>query len=117
MKDKEIKNALIKKVSLTMADHGCLTFFLTLDGGSWACNYGGFCIGKGYLGADKFEGSAKGLEALMHIMNTIGVERWEDLENKYVRVVDPGWGGVVKKIGNVIEDKWFDFEEFFKKED
>ena len=36
------------------------------------------------------------------------------LKDKYIRVVDEGWGSPIKKIGNIIEDKWFDIDEFFK---
>ena len=50
----------------------------------------------------------------MRIMDTVGVERWEDLKGKYIRIVDEGWGSSVKKIGNIIEDKWFDIDKFFK---
>ena len=49
-KTPEIKNAKIEHVSITMADHGCLTFYITLNGGGWGCNFGGYCIGNGYLG-------------------------------------------------------------------
>lgn len=28
----EIRNALIKDVSLTMADHGCITYYIMLSG-------------------------------------------------------------------------------------
>lgn len=109
----EILNAKITNVSLTMADHGCLTFRITLEGDGWGVGYGGYCIGKGYLGADGFEGSKSGLEAMMRIMDTVGVERWEDLTGKYVRVVSEGWGNSIEKIGNVTKNKWFDIKEFF----
>jgi hypothetical protein len=66
-----------------------------------------------YLGAKDFKGSAKGTEALMRIMDVVGVHRWEDIKGKYIRIVDPGWGGIVDKIGNIIEDKWFSQKEFF----
>lgn len=112
----EIRNAKITGTSLTMADHGVLCYYLTLDGGGCGCNYGGIVIGKGYLGAEKFEGYSKGTEALMRIMDTVGVERWEDLPGQYVRFVDPGLGGVVKRIGNIIKNKWFDQDEFFAEE-
>ena len=112
----EIVNAKIDKVSLSMADHGVLTYGLTLDfGGRW-CVYGGVVIGKGELGAEAFEGYAKGTEAIMRIMDVVGVERWEDLTGKYVRVVDPGWGGIVDTIGNIIEDRWFSQKAFFGEE-
>lgn len=109
----EFVNARIKHVTLSMADHGVLTYGLTLDFGGSGCVYGGIVIGKGYLGAKAFEGYAKGMEALMRIMNVVGVERWEDLTGKYIRVVDPGWGGIVDMIGNILEDKWFSQKDFF----
>lgn len=111
----EIKNVKITNVSLTMADHGCLTFYLTLEGDGWGINYGGYCIGFGFLRSDSFTAeNGGGLVAMMKIMDTVGVEKWEDLKGKYLRVVDEGWGSSIKKIGNIIEDKWFDIDEFFK---
>lgn len=111
----EIKNVKIINVSLTMTDHGCLTFYLTLEGDGWGINYGGYCIGHGFLDSDSFTAeNGGGLVAIMRIMDTVGVERWEDLKGKYIRIVDEGWGSSVKKIGNIIEDKWFDIDEFFK---
>ena len=112
----EIVNAKIENVSLTMADHGVLCYFLTLKMNGCGVNYGGRVIGKGWLGAnaDEFEGYAKGTEALMRIMDVVGVERWENLKGKYVRVELNGWGETVEKIGNIIEDKWFDQKEFFE---
>lgn len=110
-----IENALIEKVDLSMADHGCLTLAMTLQGGGWGVVYGGYCLGRGYLGADDdfFDGSAAGMEYLMRIMDTVGVERFQDLKGKYVRVATKGWGDSVKIIGNIIKDQWFDAETFF----
>lgn len=111
-----IENARIKKVSITMEDHGCLTFWLTLEGHFWGCGYGGYCIGHGYLGAETFIAeNGSGLVAMMKIMDTVGVSHWEDLEGKFVRVKTEGTCGArITTIGNVIEDKWFDIDEFFK---
>lgn len=50
---------------------------------------------------------------MMRIMDTVGVESWEDLAGKYIRVETEDWGGEVKRIGNVISSKWFDIETFF----
>ena len=115
----KIENALITNVDLSMADHGCLTLAMTLEGSGWGVVYGGYCLGHGYLGADHFDGSASGLESIMRIMDVIGVERFQDLKGKYVRVATKGWGGPVKIIGNILKDKWFDIETFFadKEED
>lgn len=111
----EIRNALIESVDLSMADQGCLTLAMTFDGGGWGCVYGGYCIGKGYLGADDdfFEGSAVGMEYLIRIMDTVGVERFQDLKGKYVRVATKGLGNPVNIIGNILKDKWFDAKTFF----
>ena len=110
-----IENVLIESVDLSMADHGCLTLAMTLKGSGWGVVYGGYCLGKGYLGADDnfFSGNASGMEYLMRIMDTVGVERFQNLKGKYVRVATKGLSGPVKIIGNILEDKWFDAETFF----
>ena len=110
-----IENALIENVDLSMADHGCFTLAMTLNGGGWGVVYGGYCLGKGYLGADDdfFDGSAAGMEYIMRIMDTVGVEKFQDLKGKYVRIATKGWGSSVKIIGNILKDQWFDAETFF----
>lgn len=109
-----IENELITNVDLSMADHGCLELAMTLEGGGWGVVYGGYCLGKGYLGADDdfFDGSAAGMEYLMRIMDTVGVEKFQDLKGKYVCVAIKR-GDSVKIIGNIVKDKWFDAETFF----
>ncbi|MBO7211917.1 MAG: hypothetical protein J6V44_13085 [Methanobrevibacter sp.] len=108
-----IENACIKDVSISMADHGVLTYGITLEGYGWGCVYGGRCIGHGYLGAKKFDGCGNGLEAMMRIMDIVGVEKWEYLKGKYIRVASKGLGDTIDIIGNIIDDKWFNQREFF----
>lgn len=110
----DISNAEIKDADLSMADHGVLTFRMTLNGDGWGVVYGGYVLGHGYLGAKEFDGSAKGLESIMRIMDVVGVERFNDMQGKCIRVATKGWGSSVKIIGNLIKDKWFDIDEFFK---
>ena len=109
----KIENAEIKSADLSMEDHGCFTLYMALEGSGWGCCYGGYCIGKGYLGAKEFEGSSKGNEYIMRIMDTVGVSKFSDLKGKYVRVAVKGWGDTVKIIGNILKDQWFSPEEFF----
>ena len=111
----KIENALVTSVDLSMADYGCFTLAMTLEGSGWGVVYGGYCLGKGFLGADddEFDGSAAGMEYLMRIMDTVGVEKFQDLKGKYIRVALKGWGDSVKIIGNILKDKWFDAETFF----
>lgn len=111
-----IENAKITNVSITMGEHGCLTFWLTLEGAGWGCGYGGYCIGHGFLDADEFTAdTGDGLVAMMKIMDTIGVERWEDLKGRYCRVELESWGSRITTIGNIMKNKWFNIEEFFSK--
>ena len=113
--DKEIKNAMITNVSITMDDHCALTFYVSLEGAGWFCKYGGYCFGNGDIGwkPEEFSATGSGLVAMMRIMDTVGVRNWEDLVGKYVRckVVRSGEG--IDEIGNIIKDKWFNIREYF----
>jgi hypothetical protein len=110
-----ICNGKITDASIRMGEHGCLTFSLTIKAQSYGFGYGGYCIGHGCLNADKFVAeNGDGLVAMMKIMNTVGVERWENLVGRYIRFIDRGWGSTVTTIGNIIEDKWFNIDDCFK---
>ena len=111
----ETINAKIVDTSLTMRDHGCLTFYVTVEGAGFGVSIGGYCIGKGYLGADKFTAEdGNGLEAMMQIMNVVGVHAWEDLKGKYCRIRHEDYSNQIHSIGNILEDKWFNLVEFFR---
>lgn len=58
--------------------------------------------------------SVKSFEAISKILETVGVDKWEDLPGKYIRIKDNGWGSTVDEIGNLMEEKWFNIREFFK---
>lgn len=116
-KNMEIKNAKITGVSLTMADHGCLTFFVSLEGNGWGCGFGGYCIGHGSTGWKENEFTAEsgdGLVAMMRIMDTVGVDKWEDLEGRYVRCKIGGCGSSIDEIGHITKEKWFNIRDFFE---
>lgn len=111
----KILNAKITSVSLCFAN-GILTFYLGLkiqDG--TGCCFGGYALDE----YDKAEGRrlpiSLGLECLEEIMKTVGVQSWENLRDKYIRVVSRGLGESIEEIGNIMEDKWFNIEEFFQK--
>ena len=111
----EIKNALITFADLSMADHGAFTLRIGIKFDQCVhTEIGGYALGHGYIGASQFEGSPKGIEEIMRIMDVVGVDRFSELEGKYIRIVDEGWNKPIKKFGNILEDKWFDYEEFYK---
>lgn len=118
----KLDNALITNVSLSSADYCCLCLNIGLKGDAWGCVYGGYCLGSIYPDSyekDTYEGSAAGMEAIMRIMDVVGVSKLEDMEGKYVRVATKKWGDTVKIIGNIIKDRWFDYQSFYadKKEE
>ena len=57
-----------------------------------------------------------GLEAIMRIMDVVGVDDLIEMKGKHVRVATKGLGHSVKIIGNFIKDEWFDYESFFEDE-
>lgn len=114
---KEIYNVKITGTAITMADHGCLTFYVTVEGAGMGCSLGGYCIGHGYLGSTEFRAEkGSGLVAIMNIMDVVGVEKWEDLKGKYCRVACKGFGQTVDEIGNLIDEKWFNLRKFFEEQ-
>lgn len=112
-----IENAQITNVSLNIKDHGCLTLDLTIEWSGGGCVFGGVVLGKGYVGAkdDYFKGSEKGCEAIMRIMDVVGQSELHKLKDQYIRVAHKGLGSSVKIIGNIVKDKWFDYEKHFEK--
>lgn len=112
--EEKICNAKIRSTCISMADHAVLTFDLDIETCCSACDFGCYVIGHGYLGTNEFTVSGTGLAAMMRIIDTVGVEKWGDLPGKLIRIVDPGLSGRLTKIGNILEDKWFDIDEFLK---
>lgn len=88
-----IYNAKITYTKLGFEDHGCLIFVLTLEGGGWGVNYGNYCHG-----------------AIIQLLNTLEVDNWEDLKGTYVRAEFKD--SMIKRIGHLIKDQWFDYEKY-----
>lgn len=110
----KIENARIKSTSISMADHGCLTISLNVEGSGWGCNIGGWCNGVGHLGATLWKGNGSAIVAMMKIMDIVGVSTWDELKGKLIRVEIPSPGAcTISKIGNIIEDEWFDLKAFY----
>ena len=110
----EIENGKITSINLSMADYGCIVLEMTVEGNGIGFVFGGNALGHGYLGADHFDSTDHALVYIMRIMDTVGVERFNDLKGKYIRFATKGWGYSPKIIGNIISDKWFDTASFFK---
>lgn len=109
-----IENARVQVVDLSMADHGCMTLKLVLNGGVWCTVFGGYALGNGYVGADSFRSTDTALVSIIQIMNVLECDTFNEMNGKYVRVATKGWGSSIKIIGNILKDQWFDYELFYK---
>lgn len=110
----KIKNAKIRSTMLDREDHGIMSFsiFIEFDRGT-CCGVGGYALDRHDKETETRVYTAAGMEAISEILDVVGVNKWEDLPGKYIRFEDNGWGSTVDKIGNIMEDKWFNLREFF----
>lgn len=108
-------NAIIKSTSLGWEDHGILTAYLH-------CEWPGAGVGVGGFGLDEFDergkprkGTAYGLDHIMRLLETVGVNSWEKLPGKNVIVLFAGTGGFAGSssvgIANATDDKVFILKE------
>lgn len=112
----KIENAVIKDTMLGWEDHGIFTCMLYLGGDSWSQGYGGFMLDTWDRDQGKRVATKVGLQAIMDLLKTLEVSRWEDLKGQYVRIEVDGIaaGTEIKKIGHLIKDRWFSFEDTLK---
>jgi len=106
----EIKNAIIKDTFLGVEDHGFFTFILHLDYGGSGQAAGLFLLDSTH---EKYKLTTTGLfvtPLLREIFNISGVDCWEDLKGKHIRVKSDN--EKVVSIGHVLNDKWINFREF-----
>ena len=111
----EIRNAKITSTMLGREDHGIMTFMIFVEFGGCGCGIGGYAIDQYDRETETRVFAAKGLEAISKILEVVGVDEWEKLPNKYIRIKDNGWGSTIDEIGNLMEDKWFNLREFFSR--
>ena len=111
-----IVNAEITGTFLGREDHSIMTFTIYVRTNAYHCGVGGYALDRYDREHDTRVFTAKGLEAISKILDVVGVDKWEDLPRKNIRVIDDGWGKPINEIGNLMEDKWFNLREFFAKE-
>lgn len=107
----EIKNATITSTMLGSEDHGIFTFVLHLD-------YGGSGQGAGCISLDGYDKETdkrffhpKSMALIARICEIAGVDKWEDLKGKHIRV-KADWD-YVAEIGHLLKDDWLNFKDFF----
>lgn len=110
-----IRNAVIDSVSLDMGDRGLLTAWLFLDYGGSSQGFGGFALYLPKSYAHHTLESPAG-HFIFRCMEVAGVEKWQDLEGKTIRVQldKDGLGGTIQAIGHIVKDDWFNPSKDFK---
>lgn len=105
-------NAIIERTMLGYEDHGILTCFLHLKQDGRGQGFGGYGLDgipkkdkKGNRFGDRQPSVFCGFW-IKRILETVGANKWEDLEGKHVRVEGEEFGKIIG-IGHIIEDKWF----------
>lgn len=99
--DLEIENAVIERAWIGYEDHGIMTSYVMLKYGGSGQGFGGW-----FLKGESMYIWVKG------ILDAVGVEHWEDLKGKSIRAEHNR--SKVTRIGNFLEDKWFDPTESFE---
>lgn len=88
--------------------HGILTCYVYLESEKYSCGFGGYALDSYSASLKKRVGVGFGVDFIVALLETVGVEKWEDLPGKYVRINSEGWGGKILCIGHITENKWFD---------
>jgi len=112
MEEPKEKNAKIKGVSLTMEDHGVLSAYLHLDYGGACQSFGNYELYSPYYYQTHQKQANFAGHFIWRCMEIAGVERWEDVAGKTIRVRARHDG--IDAIGNIIEDDWFYPSKDFK---
>lgn len=115
MKELEQHNAKITGTALGFADHGIMTFWLSLEFDGGGVGFGGYALDTYDKEKKERVGWGPSLDCLKEIMETVGVENWEDIKGKHIVVESEGFGGKATGIRNLVkEDKWFRPKEWFE---
>lgn len=113
MNEPEIRNAVIESVSLGYEDHGMMTAWVRIQDSSGGQGFGGYCLSSYETSGGKQRASAALGHFVMRCMEVVGVDAWEKLPGKPVRIL--GNWSKIQALGNYLQDKWFDPQEEFKK--
>lgn len=111
------ENAKITSTFLGREDHGILTLYLTVGGDGWGISIGGYALDEYSKELGCRVPTAVGFKSIDEILKVVGVDSWEKLKGQHIRVENMGLGQRITNIGNLIEDKWFDFRDFFEAND
>ena len=116
MTETNIKNARIESTTLGFEDHGIFTYWVMLDFGGSGQGFGGYGLDEPRTdGAGKYlgrRGTVYGCDAIIRLLEVLGVESWEKLKGTPVRVKGGGLFGntAIEAIGHYLKDEWLNLK-------
>ena len=123
--EKEIYNARITDTRLGYNDWNQLTFSIYTDSEYGICGFGGCQFGKrddfaidevSRLRETKYINFEWTSELIMKLLDVVGVDKWENIKGKLIRIRTngkTGSAGGIEAIGNILENKWFSIQDFY----
>ena len=104
--------ATIDRTTLGSPSHGVVSAWLHTKWLGGGVGVGGLCLDEPLKDDDgkfiKRVGTAYGLDHIMQVMETVGVEKWEDLPGKHIIVLFEGksiWGATSVGIAGITNGK------------
>jgi len=107
-----VKNAIIKSVSIDI-EREILTGWIELDYGGYSQSFGGYFLHMQDNDENKKNNNLYAGHFIMRCMQIGGVQKWEDLKGKTIRVISDN--NKIYAIGHIVINDWFDIEVDFKK--
>ena len=100
----KIENAIIKSMDISIERGFILDCWLHLDYGGLCQGFGGYALylSKTAKHHNKMSGAG---HHIYNIMEIADVDKWENLKGKTIRVKSED--GLIKEIGHIVKDKWY----------
>ena len=112
----EERNAVIEGTMLGLEDHGIMSFYLYVDYGGSRQGAGGYALDSPVKDSEghflRREGTALGMALIVRILEVVGVDKWEDLKGKSIRVRADD--SKVYEVGHLLKDNWLNFQAHFE---
>lgn len=102
-----IHNAQVSGVTLSNADHGCLSLWIYVDYGGAGQGFGGYNLYSKPRNSDNIRGICGWW--IWRVFEVLEINNFDDIKGQTLRVKTED--GLIKAIGHFMKDKWFNPSE------
>jgi hypothetical protein len=108
----QVINAKITGTTLGFESHGIMTFFIQCEFNDCESQgFGGYRLDEPFKNKDGWKGHAFGIALIRKIIETVGVEKWEDLKGKFIKIKKDGWQSPIEEISHITKNNWFNVKD------